>query len=113
MSRSDIMRNLSEALAQIENATGEGLEEAGLFVQAESQEIVPQDQGFLINTAFTRKTAPDRVVIGYTADYAAFVHEMPETFNYSKPGTGPKYLEKAAKNNVRQIVDIVRRRAAV
>jgi len=30
--------------------------------------------------------------MGYYADYAIYVHEMPETNNFSTPGTGPKYL---------------------
>lgn len=32
------------------------------------------------------------VVMGYYADYAAYVHEMPETNRWSTPGTGPKFL---------------------
>lgn len=40
------------------------------------------------------------VTVGYggpAVDYALFVHEMPDTYNFTTPGTGPKYLENAAK----------------
>ena len=51
--------------------------------------------------------------VGYTAKYAPYVHEMPSSFNYTKPGTGPKFLEKAIKNNIKTILDIIQRRAKV
>ena len=33
------------------------------------------------------------VEYGFNAEYAAKVHEMPETTNWTMPGSGPKYLE--------------------
>jgi len=55
-----------------------GMKVAGLFLQRESQKIVPVDTGILRSTAFTRATgfgfATD-VLVGYTAAYAIFVHE--------------------------------------
>jgi len=32
------------------------------------------------------------VEAGFAADYAAKVHEMPDTNNFTEPGSGPKYL---------------------
>lgn len=57
----------------------EGLKQAGLYIQAKSMEIVPVDYGILKGSAFTRvegeNTSKVRVVVGYTAKYAVYVHE--------------------------------------
>ena len=34
-------------------------------------------------------------IVSYSANYAYWVHEMPATTNWSAPGVGNKYLEKA------------------
>ena len=39
------------------------------------------------------------VEVGFNTDYAATVHEMPETTQWSTPGTGPKYLESKLIRN--------------
>jgi len=56
-----------------------GLKKAGLHLQRVSQkEYVPVDQGTLKNSAFTRAFGVGfrtDVVVGYTAGYAAYVHE--------------------------------------
>jgi len=39
------------------------------------------------------------VEVGFDTDYAAAVHEMPGTVNWSTPGTGPKYLESKLIRN--------------
>lgn len=35
---------------------------------------------------------------GPAVDYALYVHEMPDTYNFTTPGTGPKYMEKGVKD---------------
>lgn len=55
-----------------------GLKKAGLFLQAESQKVVPVDTGNLRNSAFTRHQGSGFhtvVYVGYTADYGIYVHE--------------------------------------
>lgn len=109
----DVMTNLNAAIKDIENRTHEGIVAAGVFVKGESQEITPVEFGILNSSTFSTPTAPMRVTVGYTADYAAYVHEFPSTFNYTKPGTGPKFLEKAVKENIPQILGIIEKRAKI
>lgn len=55
-----------------------GLRRAGIFLQHKSQKICPVLFGVLRNSAFTRRFGSGYrtdVVVGYTAKYAAFVHE--------------------------------------
>jgi hypothetical protein len=47
------------------------------------------------------------VVIGFSANYAAFVHEMGDDVNWSRPGSGGKFFEKALDRNKNKILQIV------
>jgi len=63
---------------------------------------VPKKTGNLRRTQQIEKPVlrPDiSVEAGLAADYAAKVHEMPDTSNFTEPGSGPKFLEaKMIKN---------------
>lgn len=57
-----------------------GLKKAGGYLQRASQRIVPKDEGNLHDTAFTRAEGSGLdvvVTVGYTAEYAVYVHEIP------------------------------------
>ena len=110
----NVLANLTKEVRKIEGRTAEGLLAAAKHVQAESQEIVPHDKGVLINTAFSDVDRQALIArVGYTAGYAPIVHEMPTTFNYSKPGTGPKFLERPIKSSFSQILQIIAKRAKI
>lgn len=113
----NVLMNLNKEIRKIEGRTKEGLFEAGIFIQGESMEVVPVKFGPLINSAFTnppveRQRGPV-VTVGYTQKYAPFVHEMPASFNYTKPGTGPKYLQKPISENHANILRIIQKRAMI
>ena len=49
------------------------------------------------------------VIMGFSANYAVFVHEMVEgAINWSRPGSGAKFLEAALKNNEKLILQTIR-----
>ena len=89
----------SAALAQGTMAAANAYR-AGLYVQRESQKIVPIDEGNLKNSAFTRNIGGagwlHDVIVGYTANYAVYVHEDPNARH--KPGKTYKFLEKILKD---------------
>lgn len=68
-----------------------------------SQEYVPVDESNLFKSG---KVIDDSdgdgpaFVIEYRSEYAAAVHEMPATYNFSRPGTGPKYLQRAIDESI-------------
>ena len=110
----NVLRNLSSAIRDIEGRNSEGMLEAAKFLQGESMEVVPHDKGVLIGSAFSDVDRNSLIArVGYTAKYAPFVHEMPATFNYSKPGTGPKFLERPIIDNSKAALDIIARRAKI
>ena len=109
----NVLANLNKEIKKIEGATLKGLLAAGVSIKGWSQEITPVEFGPLWNSAFSQKSGPLSVTIGYTEKYAPFVHEAPASFNYTKPNTGPKFLEKAVKQNVPEILATVQKRAKI
>ena len=109
-----VLKRLNKAISKIENRTEEGLELAATFVEGEAKELTSVDEGILINSTFTKviKRAKEFfAVIGYTADYAPHVHEMPENTNWNKAGAENQFLLKAITRNLSKIFNIVRRTA--
>lgn len=95
------------------DATDRGIERgvvrAALFLQRESQLIVPVDTGNLKNSAATRKQGNGwRTVaqVMYLSPYGLFVHEDLEARH--KEGKEAKFLEKPARTKGSQMVRIVR-----
>lgn len=137
---SRVIKNMQKASKRYEKRLAFGLKIAGLFLQRESQKIVPVDKGNLNNTAFTRKIGTGfhtDVIVGYTASYAVYVHEVQEAahgaiFNikhakrlakaktakqkakYARRGNKQqwKFLEAPARINRDKILRIIWRTAA-
>lgn len=85
-----------------------GLFTAGLFLQRESQKIVPIEFAVLKNSANTRPEgtgAKTSVVVSYGTDYAVFVHEDLEARH--KPGKQAKFLEQPLRDHRERIREIV------
>lgn len=74
----EIIRNMQRKNVQLGAGVARGLKLAGLFLQRESQKLVPVEFGLLKASAFTRATGKSFktvVNMGYTAAYALYVHE--------------------------------------
>lgn len=134
----DVMENLAAATLDIEGKTMQGAYSAGLFIQRESQKRAPVDTGNLKGSAYTRRTpSGNSVEVGYTAAYAASVHEMVgqklkgearADFGTTRAGQGfgggtgkgrywdsgqPKFLQSAIQDNFDKILDIIRSKAKI
>ena len=118
----EVLRNLNREIGNIQGNTRRGLSKAGLFIKGEAVERTPVEFGALRNSAFTQispisnQTKPF-VTVGFTAAYAAFVHEAPGTLSgqLRRSGNGVywqsgenKFLEKAVKQNTSDILHIIR-----
>lgn len=118
-----VLKNLEAKRIAYGLGTARGLKKAGLTLQRASQLKVPVDLGVLKNSAFTRafgsgiKTV---VTVGYTANYAIYVHEnvemkgrgMPRSSgkgNYWDPaGRGQaKFLEEPARSMKAELRNII------
>jgi len=107
---SAIIRALKKQKPEQRRGLVKGLVLAGLFLQRKSQQVVPVDTGALKASAFTRKTGVGRstnVTVGYTMDYAVFVHENLDARH--KPGKTAKYLERPARKFMGRMRDIIKK----
>jgi len=129
----NVTANLNRAIRHVEGGTLKGMKRAAMFIQEQAMPITPHsgttgrrkaDGGRgvrgggsnLRNSSFTAVEKQGRRIkarVGYTAKYAAWVHEMPNDVNWTTPGTGNKFLEKAIRRNTREILGIIRANAKV
>jgi len=106
----EVLKNMKKAEKKKKKGLEIGLVKAGLLLQRASQQIVPVDTGALRASAFTRKEnkgLKTSVRVGYTKNYAIFVHENLEA-NHA-PGKTAKYLERPAREKVREMSEVIRR----
>lgn len=88
-----VRTNLKEFTKQEGQRFRRNLIRAGLFLQRESQQIVPIDTAALKNSAGTRPLGQGwktDVVVFYTQAYAIYVHERTDIPH--KPGKSAKFL---------------------
>ena len=90
-----------------------GLLFASEHVYSEVSEIIPVDTSTLANSKITplivREKASRTAYIGYSAKYAAFVHEMPDTVNFKKAAAKNKFLERTLNQEKNEILRILQR----
>lgn len=115
------VEGLDEVLARARKIGGTAPKHTAAAVYLEAEEIHAEGMrqtpksasgGWLRNTAYV--TAPESLTypvceIGYSAEYAPYVHEIEEPVNWTTPGTGAKFLERpflaAAMGMAQRIAD--------
>ena len=107
-----VVRNLKRRGVIVGKGTATGLKQAGLFLQRESQLVVPVQLGNLKNSAYTRARGQGFttvVRVGYTAGYAIYVHEdMNARHN---PGQTAKFLQRPAREKRSEILRLIAMKA--
>jgi hypothetical protein len=129
----EVLQRLDEAIAEIEGRTAAGMLEALIDLRADMEvtpPVIPLDTGNLRASWFLEPIEMDKliaVVFGFHADYAAYVHEMIDgggrgknmdwekelnrkgdgKINWSKEGSGPKFLEEALKRNIDKMLKTI------
>jgi hypothetical protein len=119
----EVVRNLNKQIAGIKVRSKGGMYKSVLLVKGKAIKLTPVRTGNLRQSAysdvFLRKMGNEIVgEIGYQAAYAPFVHEMTVSrsgnpIRWTKPGTGPKFLERPLKSSTKQIIQILERDARV
>ena len=105
-----IRKAAKSADKQTRRAARRGMVKGGLFLQRESQKIVPIDTTNLQGSAVTRDIGtpqnPDVVVAyGRDASYSVYVHENPHA--HHAPGKRYKFLEEPARTKRKEIMNII------
>lgn len=122
----DVLNRMNLEINGIKNRGFDGLLEAGLKIEAASNKRAPRDLGNLVGSSYARKAQDGSlsVEVGYTAEYAVYVHENLEMKLKGEPRAsgrgvywGPKgeskFLEKTVRENEKAIVQIIQKRASV
>lgn len=107
-----VLRMMRKEDARIARGVERGLKRGGLFVQRESQKIVPLDTGALrasARTTHTGKGYSTVVTVSYSMHYAVIQHE--ELRFRHKPGRMAKYLEIPIRTKQSEILKIVKKEA--
>lgn len=107
-----VVSNIQRQLKTMEVKSVQGMIEAAMLIQRDmdtTPPMVPVDTRNLQQSWFAHPIKGDKpaILLGFTANYAAFVHEMPDTTNWSKAGSGSKFFEKALKRNAEEIVKLI------
>ena len=104
----EVLKNMKLAKALVGKNIEVGLKRAGLFLQRQSQKVVPIDKNVLKPSADTRskyKGVATVVSVVYTTSYAIYVHERTELKH--APGKQAKFLEEPARTNQKRILEII------
>lgn len=127
-----VLANINRELAGIETKGIAGLMKGGLRIQRDAQKLAPVLTSNLKGSAYTRRAgelvkldvapdpdaAPDptgsvpnkTVEVGFTAAYAAPVHEDLEATHTNGEA---KFLEKSLSRNIKKVLEDVRKEASV
>ena len=80
------------------------------MIKSESKATIAEAKGFVSGSNLV-------VVAGYSVPYAAFVHENIAggypIRKWTRPGAGPKWLQKAFNNNKGEILKIIKNKAQI
>lgn len=106
-----VLSNMNKAIAKVKNGSMKGLIESAIIIRRsmdkESPKI-PVDTSNLRASWFTTPLPTASAVrLGFTANYATFVHENMEA-NYKREGAGSKFLEAALIRNKLKIIQTIK-----
>ena len=113
----EVLGNITKQLQDIKGRISKkGMHTVLLLLKAECQKVTPVKKGNLVNSfsidVRENLNNVEGLLINH-ASYALFVHEMPTSYNFNKPGTGPKFMEGPTRANADKIVDILHKTARI
>lgn len=114
---SDLSKNYRKFLEEVKEKAGMAIEEYEKSIEQARIEATPEDTGDLLGSyKVTQNVAKLKEnVVEYTLsygpvrgdngeNYAAEVHEWPLNKNWTKPGSGSKFLERPVYSTARNIL---------
>jgi hypothetical protein len=103
----ELTKKLNKSISEISSVVEDALLDCGNDLQQKAQDLTPVDTGALRASAFTEAESGNNpsVIVGYTEEYAIFVHENLEAHH---PVGQAKFLEQPLKENADKYVEYVR-----
>lgn len=123
MSLDEVLNKLNKEIQGIKGNTRRGAFKAAKHLEVRAVDLAPKEYSTLANSSFSKPSARGALV-GFTAEYALFVHENMEQKLKGSPrpsGLGvywgpdgqPKFLETPMKEDRKIILEIMRKEARV
>jgi len=121
----NVMAGLEKALVKLNGNGAVGLRMAVALIRADMDKtppLIPVKTNNLRGSWFTEFTknlqGGQVVVFGFSANYAVYVHErlpgapwgagtVPDDIDWSRPNSGPKFLEASVKRNAEEALHII------
>jgi len=113
----NVIKNLNLEILAIEGYSRKGLRECAKFIQRDVETNEPLTPILTDKMRLSWEVHPahdtpiaDRkfgIRFGYSANYALWVHEMVDAKNWTRPGSGPKWLEASINRNHGDLLQIV------
>ena len=103
----DLIREMKRLSRAIPDAAVDAVNEEVYALDAVVVPMVPVESSLLLNT---RNIVPARkgflggiieAILEFTRDYSVAVHEMQEKTKWSKPGSGPKFLQRGFEQRIK------------
>lgn len=113
-----VVRNLNKEIKKIEGRSLKGLIKSAALIRKDMEDtppLIPVDTGNLRASWFTSPFMIGKLqglLIGFTAAYAFFVHEIIGR-NFKRLGAGAKFFEAALKRNTNKILSIIQQEAKI
>jgi len=113
-----VLSNLNKEILAIKGRSMAGLIEAAILIRRgmdKTSPMIPVDTGNLRDSWFTnpiREGDKFGLLIGFSANYAVFVHEAVDA-NFQRPGAGAKFFEASLKRNKDEVLGIIQRNAKI
>lgn len=123
----EVGKNLNREIEKIKGRTMKGLILSAILIRIDMDKTPPLipiavDSGNLRQSWFTSpfyKGNGFGLHIGFSANYALFVHEMIDEegtgskINWNRPRSGPKFLEQSLKRNQKEILQIIAKHSKI
>lgn len=104
---SNVMRNLNREMGKIKLRSTKGMLVAADIVRKDMDKtppLIPVDTGRLRKSWYAKVEHGINpiVVMGFEANYALFVHEIPK--KYKRPGSGNKFFQASLSRNMDEMI---------
>lgn len=108
----NFQRSVNNIIKKVNDNTMKGLIGSAILIRRHMDKVeptIPVDTNNLRGSWFATPDSFQRAVrIGFSANYAIWVHENMENKNFTRKGSGPKFLESALKANVKTILNTIK-----
>ena len=114
MALTDVLRNLNLTVERINGNTEKAIEKCCQDLKRKAIDKTPMDTGALRRSGAVNVEKAGTKTVGKVSfgggevDYADIVHEMPNTVNWTEPGTGNKFLENPLKENAQKYLNDIK-----